>query len=456
MSKAGFTYDAPPTAALYFYAPLELKQHTSFTPYLIERGGGEDKLDAFFNSLQNFGVQCDFETFYQSQMELYQAIVDKVYDNLGSMDLIRDLANYYRTQKDEYNIILSPLLHPGGYGPQIKTSDGKTKIYGILGPNNVDNQGIPEFSAEFIKDLVWHEFSHSFVNPLTEKYLKEVNQYSSLFRPISEKMEAMAYGRWEICVNEYIVRAVTTRLSFLSGGQAYGLAALQQEKAQGFAYIQALCDKLEEFEKHPEQWSSFDVFYPELIRVFKELSESNLEEDFYKVQFQGPINAAFTDKKNVVLIFPSHEADENMNENIQKYVKAVRDNFFPESKIFTDEEALAEDLSEKNILAYGTLQGNSWLSKYSDNFPFAVMTNEIIADKRYPGNDLKFISALPNPENPDNALVVYTAQRAEDILNINNVFHGPTDYILFRDEEDIITEGNYQKTEQGWIFPTSE
>ncbi len=456
ISKTSFNYDAPPTAALYFDVPLGMKQHTAFTTYLTQRGGGEKKLDAFFNSLQNFAVQSNFESFYTTHKELYQDMVDKVYDNLGNMDLVNDLEEYYRVQKDEYHIILSPLLHSGGYGPQIETSEGKTKVYGILGPDAMDEQGIPQFSTDFIKYLVWHEFSHSFVNPLTEKYREEVNRYDSLLAPISGKMQAMAYGNWDTCVNEHIVRAVTSRLAALKDGEDVGLTALKQEKAQGFAYIEALSKKLEEFEQNPGKWSSFEAFYPELIGVFKELSESNLGEDFYTVKFEGPINAAFMDMKKVVLIVPTHEAGAGMNEKIQQYVKLIRDKFFKDCKVFTDEQALQEDLSDRMIVAYGTLQGNSWLLKYSDGFPFMVTENRITADKEYEGNDMRFISALPNPANSDNALLVYTAQKAEDILEINNLFHGPTDYVLFRGSEDVILEGNYLKTEQGWSFGETE
>ncbi len=72
-------------------------------------------------------------------------------------------------------------------------------------------------------------------------------------------------------------------------------------------------------------------------------------------------------------------------------------------------------------------------------------------DKSYEGTDLEFISALPNPQNTKRPLIVYTAQNAEDLLKINEIFHGPTDYILAKDEEELCS-GYYYKKDGVWAF----
>jgi hypothetical protein len=35
-------------------------------------------------------------------------------------------------------------------------------------------------------------------------------------------------------------------------------------------------------------------------------------------------------------------------------------------------------------------------------------------------------------------MVIYTATDNKDIINIDNVFHGPEDYILFVDREHVL------------------
>lgn len=47
------------------------------------------------------------------------------------------------------------------------------------------------------------------------------------------------------------------------------------EKADGFFYIEPICNKLVEYEENRDRYKNFEDFYPEIITVFKELSEKN-------------------------------------------------------------------------------------------------------------------------------------------------------------------------------------
>ena len=58
---------------------------------------------------------------------------------------------------------------------------------------------------------------------------------------------------------------------------------------------------------------------------------------------------------------------------------------------------------------------------------------------------------MPNPQNYKSPLVIYTAQDAKDIIGINNVFHGPTDFIVAKDGEELHS-GFYDKNEETWRF----
>lgn len=171
-------------------------------------------------------------------------------------------------KQNSYNIILSPMFHTGGFGANIKNKNGSCDIYSIQGPLSVE-KGIPSFGdKDSFKYLAWHEFSHSFVNPLTEENLKEVEKYSKLYEPISKKMKDNAYPTWQICVNEHIVRSVTARLAYMRDGQDAYEKTIAQEKAKGFIYITQLTEKLEEYEKNRDQYNSLREFYPGRVKVF--------------------------------------------------------------------------------------------------------------------------------------------------------------------------------------------
>jgi hypothetical protein len=48
-------------------------------------------------------------------------------------------------------------------------------------------------------------------------------------------------------------------------------------------------------------------------------------------------------------------------------------------------------------------------------------------------------------------MVIYTATANENIPDINNVFHGPEDYIIFINRNHILKKGFYEKTDK-WRF----
>lgn len=140
------------------------------------------------------------------------------------------------------------------------------------GPNRVED-GIPKFwGRQGPRHATVHEFSHSFVNPLTDEYAARVDSCASLFAPIEEKMKRMAYGQWATCVNEHIVCAVTSRFVYRFDGPENGDKQLKAEEDDGFVYIAPLVNALERFEADSTDYPTFADFYPELLGVLESQS----------------------------------------------------------------------------------------------------------------------------------------------------------------------------------------
>lgn len=457
LANKGFNYDAPPAAMLYLTNPPQLMQKQDFSTYLTDRALGKKQLNAFISTLTAFCTDSSFADFYNMNISFYQEMVDEVYEDIIDLEIVDALDDYYGMEVNSYNLILAPMFHSGGFGPRIVGENGLLDIYGILGPDEVttreDGTTVPNYSSDAISYLAWHEFSHSFVNPLTEKNSDTINIYSKLFDKINNAMTAQAYGNWETCVNEHIVRAVTTRLAYIYKGEEAGNQALYKELGQSFYYIEPLCKSLEYYEQNRDIYPSFESYYPTLINVFKELSELDLPDSFYQIDFKGPINSAYAniDSLDLVLIIPTNEANEEEQDYLVKYVEAIRDQFYIDTQLTKDTDALEMDLSNSIVIAYGTMEGNLWLSEHMSSFPFKIYEDRIVADKIYEGTDLSYITAMPNPDNYKNPAIIYTGQNATSIININSVFHGPTDYVVIENFEEIYS-GYYQKKGEDWTF----
>jgi hypothetical protein len=100
---------------------------------------------------------------------------------------------------------------------------------------------------------------------------------------------------------------------------------------------------------------------------------------------------------------------------------------------------------------YGTTEGNLLLAKYIKGMPFTIEHNKVVADKVYEVENLRFITAWPNPHNVNRGFLIYTAQKAEDIPGINSIFHGPTDYVIAQDLK-MLQSGDYKKDNKTWVF----
>ena len=449
----GISYDACMSMAVHIIDTQSCQERIPFEPRpesLDSRWTTENARE-FLAATRQFVKDSNFNDFFAAHKSLYETAQSRLEDYLKKNAHMEWFDEYFGARPEaNFTIFLGLLNGPSNYGATFCTPDGKEELYCILGIWKTDNKGLPVFDDSVMETVV-HEFCHSYANPFTAKYKTELNKYSKLFEPVADRMSAQAYGSWQTCVNEHIVRALTTRYAYLKVNKEAGDNSLKSEKQRSFFYVPALCESLKNYEKTRDKYRTFADFYPELIKVFEDLSQQDLGKDFYFISYEGTINAVGQDKKSVILIVPTNENDPGIQKNINDFVHQYQKRFYPQSPIITDANALKRDLSQNSLIIFGTMNGNLWLKENAAKFPFKIEANRITADKVYEGTDLRFISAWLNPQNPQRGILIYTAQQAKDIVNINTVFHGPTDYVVARGT-NIINAANYEKDGYRWSF----
>jgi hypothetical protein len=447
-----FCHDAPVTSMLHLSQLPDLEQQIPFSDYLLRRGGGKKNLEQYRKSIKQFAEIANFEAFWNSKISFYKKILDITIADMGKIDLVKMMEDYFNEIQASYNIIISPAFR-GGYGPKIPGTDGKKNIYACLSADDMKDD-IPYLDGESLLYYVWHEFGHSFVNPLTEKYADRVASSEKLFTPIKNRMDYMAYGSWTICLNEHIIRAINVRLYELYLGVEKSKDLLNNDLKRSFIYIKPILEKLKEFEKQRDENNiTFSEFYPELLNLLDSLQKVDYWKD---IKFTGPINAVFEAEK-IAYIYPTYDSDEKALKTAHDYVLKMF-NVFAKSKgglLLADTTALKTDLSEYGIMAYGTIEGNLFLKQYAVSFPFKIENQTIYAGKEYANKNTKLITCLPSPFNPKKGMVIYTAHSNKDIKGINNVLPvwngGEEDYILFLNSNYIQKNGWYNKNEK-WEF----
>ena len=89
---------------------------------------------------------------------------------------------FFGYEGNSYSIILTD-LQPFNYGIYFNDND-MLKIYSILSINRSfqNDQEYSESSSDSLTlNLIIHEFSHPYVNPLTEKHIEKVNSYKAAY-----------------------------------------------------------------------------------------------------------------------------------------------------------------------------------------------------------------------------------------------------------------------------------
>jgi hypothetical protein len=442
-SPKGFIGSLPPDMMIRLSDPSELKILHPLAGYHDEAFGGEEKRRVFLDQLRDFARESRFMDFFRQNHDQYEKMVQDYQQKMGNRNYVTILKDYTSITPGRCHIILVPLYGPAGFGPHLESRDGSVEAFNITGPRSVEDD-IPRFGTEEgIRDLLLHEFGHSINNPLVKKYESEFNKYDSLHEPIKQKAELLGYGnKWINCVYEQINSAFNIRVLYRQIDAKEGEKELKSEMKKGWAYIPAICERLKEYEANRAKYKTYTDFFPRIIDLFKELSERELNDEFYFIPFDGTISSVRGNLKGLVIIVPTYENDPDVQERIREYAEKTRDERHTRSSILTDDEALATDLSQKSLVVFGTKDGNSFLKRYMGDHPVQIKTDGITADKDYAGTNLRFITAWPNPQNIKKGMVVYTAQRAEDIVGIRDVYAWDEDYVVARGTE-VLKSGFY-------------
>jgi hypothetical protein len=130
--------------------------------------------------------------------------------------------------------------------------------------------------------------------------------------------------------------------------------------------------------------------------------------------------------------------------------------------IKSDRELTEQDIQTRNIYIYGSPENHSLFQRVRDQLPIVFEDDGIVVgNKKCKGRDVGAIFTCPNPLSPEHRLVIYGTVSPEALKNMNGVFHGPTDYVVFNNttrqyssakkgyetEDDFLLLGSFDKSD---------
>jgi hypothetical protein len=260
-------FSAPSNIMLYTDENLNVRGDIELDDFVISRIDGMDSLEVFLGLLKEFEELSGFNDFFHDNEEYYLSIIGQTVNNLGDYTYVKELEDFYGVPQQSYNIILVSLYNSVGFGNSLLLPSGKREIYNTMGSGRFKEE-LPFFGDEkHLKYLTLHEFSHPFINPVTELFRDEIMPFAANFEKIPEQTRRNVCGEWEECINEFIVRAITTRLSQQESTDL-GQWAYNHELARGVVHMDELLEKIKYYEANRDQYPTFNDYYPRLLEIF--------------------------------------------------------------------------------------------------------------------------------------------------------------------------------------------
>ena len=155
-------------------------------------------------------------------------------------------------------------------------------------------------------------------------------------------------------------------------------------------------------------------------------------------------------------IYTYHDGDEKTH----RYIEAILKRFYKNDltrTIKSDSALTEEDIQTQTIFIYGSPQNHAFFQRVRDQLPIVFEDDGVVVGKKkFRGQDVGAIFECPNPLSPGNRLIVYGTVSPDALNDMNSIFHGPTDYIVFnnttrqfrgvKDSECFLVVGAFDKT----------
>lgn len=449
MEECGYVYDLPVSCFLRFedcaLQKISFNWDSTMETMNLQRlecVSQTGPLEEFYDLVRDFALKSDFAGFYASQREYFQRRVDEAANALNQYpDMIAHMVAWYGYSHTSYNLVISPLAD-GGYGPAMVDAEGGIHAFCVADINCSD---FDETKLRQVSSWLFHEFSHSYVNPLVDKHWDMFESGEYIYELLQDKMYH-AYSSWWVVVAEHLVRVNDHRLGELYFNLEPG-RALQSEVDSGFIFIRAAYDAIRQYEEeHQSKGIDYAGHFTTIARFFMDRTDIS-EEDIRLLQrFTGPINNVYLG--DVLVIYPDPERVVGVTVNIMPTVEwMVLNKGF---QAVSDQTALDMDLSNKSLVLFGAWGTNLILDRYRQEVPIEIYPDRIVADKTYTGTDLRIALCLPNPLNQKLGMCIYTAQTTQAMQRSNAIDHGHQDWLISNPKLEVLGSGNFRNKDGRW------
>ena len=244
---------------------LELEENLTFDdkkehPFLSNYN--DTKVVSLLKAVKTFAQEIEFEKFYNSQKDRFNLYINCVSEQLLNNNIPPFLENYYGIRcNKEFIVNLIPWRTYGCYGTQNKTS-----IYTHLCCHHTSKNDLNVYPKDsFIfnyASFLFHEFSHSIINPIVDKYASFLEEQEN-FTNFSQ-LQKVGYGSNTSILKDYLVRAATQRYLYLTNNDYFEIQR-KEDFLFGFEEIDEFIALLKNYEQNKEKYIRFENYFEQVF-----------------------------------------------------------------------------------------------------------------------------------------------------------------------------------------------
>jgi len=270
----GVSFDAVMNMAIHVTDPYTLQEKVPFTPrpHDLDNRWQISEAREFLQLARDFVQQTRFKLFVDKYKKLYETTAARLQEIVQQGHLEWFDTFYSQPPHASFTVVPGLLNNGHSYGVRVKLTDGSEELYCILGVWMRDNDGLPFFNSSILPTVV-HEFCHSYINPLVDKYEPQLKKAAQTIYPyVAQAMNEQHYLDEKIMMAESLVRACTIRYILAVNGQEAAKKQILQEINNKFLWIEELSLLLEKYETQRKKYPTLDSFFPTIIAFFDQFS----------------------------------------------------------------------------------------------------------------------------------------------------------------------------------------
>ncbi len=229
--------------------------------------GNTNFIESYTSQIEQFAKKTSFRKFYKKQSTYYNRLISLMNNQTPIHKQWDWLENQFSLRYDNYRITFSPLVNGWHSTNRFIQEDFKQTVMFICGPIE-NNEYSTKINEGLMTRIVFTEIDHNYVNPISDKYNKEINiAFDDLSKWATKKALNNYRNAYDV-FNEYMTWSV------------FSIYAFENFNPEDFKMIN---DKVELQISDWRGFKNFKAFNQKMIELYNNKMENEKIEDLYPV-----------------------------------------------------------------------------------------------------------------------------------------------------------------------------